>query len=142
MPNTHQSKATRRGRIIYCAECYRRGMGNSAIFEHIKAHYGIGNTTARKVMKDAIDWLCSYDDCEFVKEVKAKQIARAELLLENAIKEGKWEVGNKIIDTLNKMLGLYENKQKIEVTANEIQFKFGGTVDGYNTKEGEEQENI
>ena len=50
-----------------------------------------------------------------------------------------------IIDTLNKTLGLYENKQKIEITSNEIQFKFGG-VDGENRMgeetEGTEEENL
>ena len=143
MPNTPQSKSKKRDRMIYCAECYRKGMGNTAILKHIKEHFGIGDTTARAVMKSAIEWLCSYDDCDFIKEVKAKQIARAELLLENAIAERQWKTANNIIDTLNKMLGLYEQKQKIEITSNEIQFKFG-TVDDKQciTEEREEQENI
>ena len=51
------------------------------------------------------------------------------MLLENAIAEERWDTANRIIDTLNKTLGLYENKQKIEVTSNEIQFKFGGVTD-------------
>lgn len=126
MPSTPQSKANKRARIIYTAECYRKGMGNAAIVQHLKDHYGVGETTARNYIKGALEWLCSYDDCEFIKEVKAKQIARAELLLENAIAEKKWNVANQIIDTLNKTLGIYENKQKVEITSNEIQFKFGG----------------
>lgn len=126
MPSTPQSKANKRARVIYAAECYRRGMGNSAIVQHLKEHYGVCETSARKYMKQALEWLASYDDCEFIKEVRAKQVARAELLLENAITEKRWDTANRIIDTLNKTLGLYEQKQKIEVTSNEIQFKFGG----------------
>lgn len=139
MPNTPQSKANRRARVIYAAECYRRGMGNAAIVEHLKEHYGVCETTARKFMKQALEWLASYDDCEFIKEVRAKQVARAELLLENAVAERNWKVANQIIDTLNKTLGLYENKQKVEITSNEIQFKFGG-VDDTNSKETERGE--
>lgn len=138
MSNTPQSKVNRRARMIYAAECYKRGMANTSIVEHLKEHYKIGTTTARKTMRDAIDWLCDYDDCEFIKEVKAKQIARSEMILENAVADRRWKDANSIIDTLNKLLGLYENKQKIEVTTNDIQFKFGG-IDGENTMEGETQ---
>lgn len=126
MPSTPQSKINRKARVIYAAECYRRGMGNAAIVKHIQEHYSVSETTARKYMKQALEWLASYDDCEFIKEVRAKQVARAELLLENAVNEKNWKVANQIIDTLNKTLGLYENKQKVEITSNEIQFKFGG----------------
>lgn len=139
MANTRQGKCNRRVRAIYAAECYRRGMANTAILQHLKEHYGIGESTARTAMKDAIEWLCNYDDCEFIKEVRAKQIARSELLLENAIAERQWKTANNIIDTLNKLLGLYEQKQKIEITSNEIQFKFGG-VDGENSMDKETEE--
>lgn len=139
MSNTHQGKCNKRTRAIYAAECYRRGMANTAIVEHLKEHYGISDSTARRAMKDAIEWLCDYDDCEFIKEVRAKQIARSEMILENAIAERKWKDANGIIDTLNKLLGLYEQKQKIEVTTNEIQFKFGG-IDGENSMGKETEE--
>lgn len=144
MPSTPQSKANKRARIIYTAECYRKGMGNAAIVQHLKEHYNVSETTARNYIKGALEWLCSYDDCEFIKEVKAKQVARAELLLENAIAERRWSVANQIIDTLNKTLGIYENKQKVEITSNEIQFKFGGVE--YDTiveeSESEQEENL
>lgn len=139
MPNTPQSKLNRKARVVYAAECYRRGMGNASIVAHLREHYGVCETTARKWMKQALEWLASYDDCEFIKEVRAKQVARAELLLENAVAERNWKVANQIIDTLNKTLGLYENKQKVEITSNEIQFKFGG-VDDTNSKETERGE--
>ena len=42
------------------------------------------------------------------------------------------------------MLGIYENKQKIEISTNEIQFKFGGMNDNNSeeSKSGEEQIDI
>lgn len=104
-------------------------MGNAAIVNHLKEHYDVSETTARNYIKGALEWLASYDDCDFIKEVRAKQVARAELLLENAIAEQRWDTANRIIDTLNKTLGLYETKQKVEITSNEIQFKFGGVTD-------------
>lgn len=140
MANTVQGKANKRARVVYAAECYRRGMGNSAIVEHLMKHYDICETTARKYMKLALEWLASYDDCEFIKEIKAKQVARAELLLENAIAEQRWDVANRIIDTLNKTLGLYEQKQKVEITSNEIQFKFGGVSDDAGVEESQSEQ--
>lgn len=139
MANTPQAKCNKKVRAIYAAECYRRGMANTAILQHLKEHYGISENTARRTMNDAIEWLCDYDDCEFIKEVRAKQIARSELLLENAVAERQWKTANNIIDTLNKLLGLYEQKQKIEITSNEIQFKFGG-IDGENSMDKETEE--
>ena len=139
MANTVQDKCKTKLRTIYAAECFKRGMSNSAIVEHLKEHYSIGDSTARKTMKNAIEWLCSYDDCEFIKEVKAKQIARAEMILEQAVADRRWRDANSIIDTLNKLLGLYENKQKVEITSNEIQFRFGG-VDGENRMDKETEE--
>lgn len=140
MANTNQSKASKREKIIYTAECFRRGMGTAAIIQHLKEFYGVCESSARIYIKGALEWLCSYDDCEFIKEVRAKQVARAELLLENAIAERRWDTANRIIDTLNKTLGIYEQKQKIEITSNEIQFKFGGVVENEEVIEESESE--
>lgn len=140
MPNTNQSKCRKKERIIYTAECFRRGMGTMAICNHLKELYDVCETTARTYIRESLQWLASYDDCEFIREVRAKQIARAELLLEKAIEQNKLREANQIIDTLNKTLGLYEQKQKIEITSNEIQFKFGG-VDETNTTESESEQN-
>ena len=145
MANTHQAKCRKKERMIYTAECFRRGMGTSAIILHLKEKFGIGETTAKASIREANKWLTNYDDCEFIKEVRAKQIARSELILERAIEQNKLKEANMIIDTLNKTLGIYENKQKIEITSNEIQFKFGG-VDGEvqmdSETEGREEENL
>ena len=58
--------------------------------------------------------------------------------MENAIAERNWKVANNVIDTLNKTLGIYEQKQKIEITSNEIQFKFGGVENNVDDETGEE----
>lgn len=129
MANTAAAKLNKKTRMIYAAECLRRGMSNVAIIEHMKEKFNRGEHTVRNDINAALQWLASYDDCDFIKEVKAKQVARAELLLENAIAEKRWSVANQIIDTLNKTLGIYENKQKVEITSNEIAFKFGGVDD-------------
>ena len=127
MANTPSAKLNKKARMIYAAECYRNGMGNVAIIKHMMEKFGKSEHTVRNDCNAALKWLSSYDDCDFIKDVRAKQVARAELLLENAIAEKRWSVANSIIDTLNKTLGIYENKQKVEITSNEIQFKFGGT---------------
>jgi hypothetical protein len=113
-------------------------MSTSAIVLHLKEKFGIGETTAKASIREANKWLTNYDDCSFIAEVRARQIARSELILEKAIAQNKLKEANMIIDTLNRTLGLYENKQKIEITSNEIQFKFGGVENNVDGETGEE----
>ena len=47
MSNTKQAKCRKRERMIYTAECFRKGMSTSAIVLHLKEKYGIGVTTAK-----------------------------------------------------------------------------------------------
>ena len=41
MSNTSQAKCRKRERMIYTAECFRKGMSTSAIVLHLKEKYGI-----------------------------------------------------------------------------------------------------
>ena len=136
MSNTNQAHRRKKERKIFVAECFKKGYSTMTIVEKTTKKFNISERTVKNDIRDALDWLHSYDDCNFIKDIRAKQIQRSEYLLENDISEKKWDSANRIIDTLNKLLGLYENKQKIEITSNEIQFKFGG-IDG-----GEEDNNL
>jgi hypothetical protein len=105
----------------------RKGWSNRTIVLHLSEKFDVTEKTARDYIKKAVAWLGDLNsDSNFVQEIRAKQIERSEYILEAAIEDRKWKDANNILDNLNKLFGLYENKQKVEITSNEIQFKFGG----------------
>ena len=61
-----------------------------------------------------------------------------EYILSNAIENGKWGEAQKIIDTMNRMWGLYEDKKRIKVESPVIQFEFGNMENNNNTDDGED----
>lgn len=119
--------AEQRNKIIYCSELLRKGWSNRTIVLHLAEKFDVTEKTARDYIKKAVAWLGDLNsDSNFVQEIRAKQIERSEYILEAAIEDRKWKDANNILDNLNKLFGLYETKQKVEITSNEIQFKFGG----------------
>ena len=125
-PQSHSYQAELRNQRIYISELLRKGWSNRTIVVHLTEKYGINEDTANLHIKQAIEWLATYNDGEWVKDIRSKQAERLEAILEEAISNHNIATANKILDTINKLYGLYETKQKVEITSNEIQFKFGG----------------
>lgn len=123
MPNKNTSEA--KVRYIYVAELMRKGWSNKEIVKECQEKYGVSYTTATKYTKRAIEYLLQDDDSNFVEQIRKKQQERTEYILRKAIEDRDWQTANKILDNFNKLMGLYETKQKIELTSDEIQFKFG-----------------
>lgn len=57
--------------------------------------------------------------------VLAVQRERLEFILNGAIEKRDFLAAQKIIDTMNKMYGLYEEKKNIKIDAPTIKFDFG-----------------
>lgn len=123
MPNKNTSEA--KVRYIYVAELMRKGWSNKEIVKECQEKYGVSYTTATKYTKRAIEYLLQDDDSNFVEQIRKKQQERTEYILRKAIEDRDWQTANKILDNFNKLMGLYETKQKIELSSDEIQFKFG-----------------
>lgn len=124
MANKSQKEAE--VRMVYAGELMRRGWSRAEIVKHLSKKYDVSVTSARRYCIRAIECLMKDDDSKFIEQIRKKQEERTEFILRKAIEAEDWMTANKIIDNYNKLLGLYENKQKIELTSNEIQFKFGG----------------
>lgn len=124
MPNKNTSEA--KVRYIYVAELMRQGWSNKEIVKECQEKYNVSYTTATKYTKRAIEYLLMDDDSKFIDQIRKKQQERTEFILRKAIEAEDWMTANKILDNFNKLMGLYETKQKIELSGNEIQFKFGG----------------
>lgn len=113
-------------RAVYCLDLMRKGWSHTEIIAHCKQKFDVSGVTAGKYIKKATQILMSDDSSKYMEKVVKKQEERTEFILRKAIEEGRWDVANKILDTYNKLMGLYENKQKVEISTSEIQFKFGG----------------
>lgn len=126
MSQTPAKQAQLRNERIYISELLRKGWSNRTIVVHLVEKFGINEDTANLHIKQAIEWLATYNDGEWIKDIRSKQMERLEAILEEAVANHNIATANKILDTINKLYGLYETKQKVEITSNEIQFKFGG----------------
>lgn len=136
---SHSYQAELRAQRIYISELLRKGWSNRTIVVHLCEKYGINEDTANLHIKQAIEWLATYNDGEWMKDIRSVQMERLEGLLEEAVENHNIATANKILDTINKLYGLYEVKQKVEITSNEIQFKFGGVENNEEEVEGNEQ---
>lgn len=126
MANLPKDRMIARARMLYTTELMRKGWSNSQIVKHLKEKDDIGETTARNTIRKAYEWLKDNEASGYVESIRRKQVERSEFLLQQAVEARDWQTANKIVDTLNKVLGLYETKQKVEIIGDEIKFKFGG----------------
>lgn len=115
----------KRARMLYATELMRQGFSNTEIKRMLREKYGIAKTTAEYTVKDAYQWLQDNDTSGYPESVRVKQVERTEYILQQAIAEKRWSTANNILDNLNKLLGLYETKQKLEIVGDEIKFRFG-----------------
>lgn len=113
-------------RAVYCLDLMRKGWSHSEIVRHCREKFTVSAQAAGKYVKKAREILMSDESSKYKDEVIKKQEERTEFILRKAIEANDWATANKILDTYNKLMGLYETKQKVELTSNEIQFKFGG----------------
>jgi hypothetical protein len=127
-------------RMVYAAELMRKGWSRTEIVKHCQDKYGVSYTAALRYCTKAINYLMKDDSSKFIDKVRKKQEERTEYILRKAIEAEDWHTANKILDNYNKLLGLYETKQKIELTSNEIQFKFGGIDNEASTEVDEPQD--
>lgn len=92
--------------------------------KQISARWGIAMSTANTYIRDALEALTA-DNEEFIESARTKHIERLEKLLQEATENHFIDAQLKVLDQLAKVEGLYENKQKVELTGTDITFKFG-----------------
>lgn len=122
MPKEKQKQLERTK--IQIAERLRLGWSDRMIKDWLLDEYEVHPNTAGKWLKAAYEYL-SEGTSVFKEHIREKQQERFEYILTEAIKAGKWDVANRILDNMNKMFNLYDNSTKIEVTGDVVQFKFG-----------------
>lgn len=83
---------------------------------------------AYKAMQSSIEKKLDY--------VLALQRERLEYILAQAVEKKDFQSAVKIVDTMNKLYGLYEEKKSVKIDTGTIKFDFG------NINNGEENENV
>ena len=92
-------------------------------------HYFIKK--AMKAMQSSIEKKLDY--------VVALQRERLEFILNGAIEKRDYMSAQKIIDTMNKLYGLYEEKKTVKLDAPTIKFEFGNINNDVDNSEDSEQ---
>lgn len=104
---------------------YRAGWSRKKIADWLEEQYNIGATQAYKIIHDAILDLCeSTKDVDY-EEVRKTQLERAEELLEIARERNDIKSAIKAQDMINRLNGLYVEKQEIKAKIETWTFEYG-----------------
>ena len=120
---TDKLPVKRADRIAYFLDLMKCGYGQREAQKMFMKHFQCSQGTAVKFRKEALEVLDRYTikDCE---KMRSQQIMRLEGLLTQAIENEDLKTANSIIDTINKVAGLY-NKPPEVVVAPVMSFSFG-----------------
>lgn len=118
---TEEAKLVRRQVII---EYIAQGFGHHKIVLTLMDRWGVTRLTARSYVEDAINYM-GENIAEFNKNNYDVAVTRLEGILEQSIQSNDRKTALNTIDLLNKIQGLYVNKQEVAITDITTKFKFG-----------------
>lgn len=100
---------------------FKRGYSKAKTIETLQARWQIGMQKCYDYINAAMDALKqTYQDD--VEDVRKKQLEKLQQLYDDALAHNKHKEAIQALDQINKLKGLYEEKQTI--TVNEIKFEF------------------
>lgn len=112
-------------RKVEILEKVRKGKSKNKILEWLKEAYDLSDRQAGKLLRDALKDLQEAVSDIDIGDIKAEYIERIEQLYETAIEKNDIKSALKAQDMLNKMNQLYIEKQEIDVSLKNLEFKFG-----------------
>lgn len=100
---------------------FKRGYSKRKTIDTLRARWQIGEQKCYDYINEAMDALREtyQDDLE---DVRKKQLEKLQQLYDDALLHNKHKEAIQALDQINKLKGLYEEKQTI--TVNEIKFEF------------------
>lgn len=104
---------------------YRAGWSRKKIADWLEEQYNIGATQAYKIIHDAILDLCESTKDVDMEEIRTSQLERAEELLEKANERNDLKTAIKAQDMINRLNGLYVEKQEIKADIETWTFEYG-----------------
>lgn len=116
LPTLEKGKKTERltaTRIALLSKEIAKGWTKDRAMDYAQNEWGLSYTQASRYYYSAVRYLVP-DDPEFRKSLIDKNIARLELMIEEAMEAGERKEANDLIKTLNTMLGVNANT-KVQV---------------------------
>lgn len=101
----------------------RKGWSHSKITEWLSDNYGLSKSHSYNLVTKAFNTLAEKAD-EVIENAKNIQIERLEDMLVNSLESEDKKTALKALDMLNKIYGLYVQKQDINVNGENLTFKF------------------
>lgn len=132
MPKTTITKANSpnpttetRARIRQILDKIRKNWQKDEIIEWARSEYGISERMVIRYYHDAQKILQdNLPDPVLVDKIRNEQIARITSLARKAEEKGDTKNVLRALDMLNKIAGLYTEKQEVKVTSDTIRFEF------------------
>lgn len=123
-----------RAKIRYAAELIATGHSKRMCMEELEKKFGIYRQKAEFWWKQGMKSLKESDKIHF-ENLRNKQRERLEVILTEAIKKKDLTAATKAVEIMNKMFGIYETKQVVELKDSEIKFKFDNDVNNEDDNE-------
>lgn len=111
-------------RLNEVIDLLRKGTSRAKCTEFLMNKYGLSEKQSRKYLHDAFTKIYEASNIINPEELKMLYIDRIESLMNQAIEGNRLQIAAKLQDMLNKMNGMYVDKQEINVTSDNIKFKF------------------
>lgn len=111
--------------INECQQCTTR----RDVVDKLVEKYNMTTRQAYRYIRTAYQQAIELSEKEIV-TLKMIQLGRLEHLMDRALKRNDIKSAVAAADTINKLYGLYNQKVKVEITKDVIQFKFANTPTG------------
>lgn len=103
---------------------YRKGMSRKRIVEEISETRNLSERQAYRVSAEVFAQLVK--DCPTDKdEVRETYLERLEYIIETAMAKGDYKTALKAQDIVNRLNMMYVEKQEIDLSIKNLEFKFG-----------------
>lgn len=119
---THWTEAEKQVRSGVVLDYIGQGLSKRRTMEELCERWEIGMDTARKYYDLALEEL-NCDDV--IESIRNKYIERLERMVEYCAEKGDMQNALKAQEQLNKIGGFYTERKQVEVSGDEIKFKFG-----------------
>lgn len=125
-PTTRLVKsAESRRRVGEVITWLRKGNSRKKCVEKVMQKYDLSEVMAKKYVHDAFVDIFEASKVADMPLVKETYIDRIEELLSDAISSNNMVAATKLMDMLNRIQGLYVDKQEVDMTVKDMEFKFG-----------------
>lgn len=105
-------------------DMYRKGMSRKRIVEEISESRNLSERQAYRVSAEVFAELVK--DCPTDKdEVRESYLERLEYIIETAMSKGDYKTALKAQDIVNRLNMMYVEKQEIDLSIKNLEFKFG-----------------